>query len=492
MKNWYLFVLSFLEGALVLTVELCGTKMLSPIVGSTVYVWSCMLSVTLFSLAAGYFTGGILSRRVSRIEKVQVLMMLSAICTILIPFIVQKIFLYFGELPFKSLLLVETSATLFIPLFCLGCVSPLLISELNSNKENMHPASRIFSVSTFGGVFAGLILAFVMITAVGVEKGLVFFSMLPVVLISFMNFIKVVPYTVIYILLIISIYVYLPANGKTRYEQLYHSNGILGDVRVVRFAMYDSAISNTPSTWVFVNNISQSMYDPGAREKFFTYAYRLDTLFQDLKPHSKVLLCGMGGGSMLSILKDDSLDIKVCELDPRMPYVAKNFFGIDFPIDVSIDDARHFIRTSKEKYDAVIMDIFRGEETPSHVLSIEGLDDLKKIINPDAKVFINSHGYLTGTRGDGNRAIYKTLKAAGFKVTAEFTDPTEEKSNILFLCSMTEKIPSTHEIPAERFDIDEPVLTDKIPRLEKLNRQAGLAWRSEAKTILFLETRSSQ
>ena len=49
---------SFLTGAIVLVVEILGTRVLSPYYGASVYVWSALIGVTLGSLTLGYLAGG--------------------------------------------------------------------------------------------------------------------------------------------------------------------------------------------------------------------------------------------------------------------------------------------------------------------------------------------------------------------------------------------------------------------------------------------------
>lgn len=65
-----LLVLSFIEGGCVMMVELAGAKMLAPWFGTSLYVWSAVLGVTLGGLMLGYYAGGILSRRAADNERV--------------------------------------------------------------------------------------------------------------------------------------------------------------------------------------------------------------------------------------------------------------------------------------------------------------------------------------------------------------------------------------------------------------------------------------
>lgn len=488
MKNQYLLWLSFVEGALVLGVELCGTKLLSPMLGSTVYVWAFMLSITLLALAAGYFAGGILSEKFSSNEIPSYLLLLASLFALIMPFISEKIFFFFGNFPVVRLLALECFTVLFVPLFLLGCISPVLIGRLSVDSDHK-AASRIFAVSTFGGIVAGAVLTFILIGKFGVKSSILILTSIAMIVASVRILRKALPLIGVYALIVLLLFVMPHKKRSDRYEVLYHQNGILGDIRVVKFAPYDTSISKTPSTWVFVNNISQTMYDPGAREKFFTYNYRVRELLAGLDRKDKLLLCGMGGGSIINVLKDNPVQIDVCELDERMPYIATKYFGLMRPAEITIDDARHFIRTSRETYDAVILDIFKGEETPNHVLSMEGLEDLKKIIHDSTLLIVNSHGYLKGSSGEGNRVLYKTLTAAGFHVNAEYTAESEEQSNLLFICRLDKPVYSKQKLEPSLFQTSEPVLTDKRPRLEKLNREAALRWRRQAQQYLFRESR---
>ena len=58
-----LLLLAFLEGATVMAVEMLVAKMIAPLYGASLYVWSSIIGVTLIALAAGYFLGGKVSEK---------------------------------------------------------------------------------------------------------------------------------------------------------------------------------------------------------------------------------------------------------------------------------------------------------------------------------------------------------------------------------------------------------------------------------------------
>ena len=50
----YLYVTAALTGAAVMIVEILGAKMLSPYLGTSHFVWTAQIAVTLVALATGY------------------------------------------------------------------------------------------------------------------------------------------------------------------------------------------------------------------------------------------------------------------------------------------------------------------------------------------------------------------------------------------------------------------------------------------------------
>ena len=55
----FLYLTAAITGAAILVVEILGAKMLSPYVGSSHFVWTAQIAVTLISLALGYWFGGL-------------------------------------------------------------------------------------------------------------------------------------------------------------------------------------------------------------------------------------------------------------------------------------------------------------------------------------------------------------------------------------------------------------------------------------------------
>ena len=61
MKNYKW--LAFIEGGLVLLLELSCPQLVAPIFGSSIYTWAILLCLAVLSLAIGYRVGGYLSNK---------------------------------------------------------------------------------------------------------------------------------------------------------------------------------------------------------------------------------------------------------------------------------------------------------------------------------------------------------------------------------------------------------------------------------------------
>src|SRR5450759_2365866 len=65
----YLYFTAAVPGAAIMIVEILGAKMLAPYVGTSHFVWTAQIAVTLVALAAGYYMGGRLVDRSPRLGR---------------------------------------------------------------------------------------------------------------------------------------------------------------------------------------------------------------------------------------------------------------------------------------------------------------------------------------------------------------------------------------------------------------------------------------
>ncbi|HLC83128.1 MAG TPA: fused MFS/spermidine synthase [Bacteroidia bacterium] len=484
-KNFF-FLLSFIEGGSVMAAELLGAKMLAPYFGSSLYVWASVLAITLGGLAVGYFAGGILSYKSKNPLTLFYVLLAAAAFTILMPFSSKMILWLVGSHSLIPSVIVSASCILFPPVFMMGMVSPLIIRAITVDVEHSGKAAgAIYAISTVGGILATFAFGFYIIPNFGLTTP----SIITGIVLGIIPFIVIIKQKQIakaagFFLLCVWAVSTSSYSFSSTIKRVYTAEGLLGQIVVLDYPHYNKdTVLDGYSRWLFVNRVSQTMYDSLAdeskgEEKYFTYVYRISDYVDSFPKTSKSLLIGLGGGSVAKKLIEKGFEVDVCELDQRIADVAKKYFYLSPKVNIKVDDGRHFIRTCTKKYDIIVLDMFKGEDPPNHVFTEESLTALKEMLNPNGIIFVNSLGYFEGSIGKSMRSVYKTFQAAGFNVRALSTDPDPDQRNILFYASKGEIKSHPDFIDEKKMDLnDAVVLKDEYPVLDILNAEAAQRWR---------------
>ena len=57
-KRWIILLAAFINGFVIMSIELLGGRVMAPYFGSSVYVWGSIITVFMLSLSFGYLWGG--------------------------------------------------------------------------------------------------------------------------------------------------------------------------------------------------------------------------------------------------------------------------------------------------------------------------------------------------------------------------------------------------------------------------------------------------
>jgi spermidine synthase len=496
-----LFFLAFIEGGAVMCVELCSAKILSPYFGTSIYVWAAVLGITLTALMVGYYLGGFLSSKNKKINLIFWLMLIAGCLLTLTPFISKTILPI--TINFNLLLgtVVSLLSFLFLPLVLFGATSPLLINFLtNQADESGKSSGTVYSVSTLGGIITTFLVGFYTLPVFGIQKTLYFYGLLVVVtsiviagltrnlnkqiagqaLNDGMKARKDGTNKFMFLLLAIALLSY-NFTSKKNSEIIYQSDGILGELKVVDRVYGAGKVYRE----MMVNNITQTMMDKeNPNVSYWNYVGVLTYNLESYAKGKKALLLGLGGGTLYKQLQQKGFEVDVVEIDERIEKVAKKYFYIEKELNVVVDDARHFIRTTNKKYDVVIYDLYHSETPPLHLMTNEAFAEIKNMLNPDGVLVVNFYGFLAGKRGRAARSIYKTLLSQQFDVRLFATEGEENQRNLLFVCGKNElkaTQPIINKLIYEldiNFD-DAILLTDDKPILEHIYLDAALQWRKD-------------
>ncbi|MFI5142378.1 MAG: fused MFS/spermidine synthase, partial [Bacteroidia bacterium] len=160
-KKQFLYSLSFIEGGVVMSTELVGAKFLAPYFGTSLYVWACVMALTLGGLACGYFFGGRLSVKPNHEKILMASVLCAAIYICCLPMLTFLLVYLASNFPLIPAVLVSSLVVLFPPVFIMGMVSPLIIKSITTSHEEAGKKSgEIYAISTIGGICFTFITAF--------------------------------------------------------------------------------------------------------------------------------------------------------------------------------------------------------------------------------------------------------------------------------------------------------------------------------------------
>lgn len=466
-----------------MSAELIGAKMLAPYYGSSLFVWATVMAVTLGGLALGYFLGGFFSAKNKYSNFLYYIVLLAAAFTSLMPLSSGMIISFTSGLSMLPSIVVSSLLILMPPVFLMGMVSPLIIEKLSSTGNHAGKTSgSIYAISTLGGIIATFTMGFYIIPNFGLSKpalctGLCL-SALP--LWAILNHKKVASGFILFFILI-SYILLAPKNNFSDIKILSQNEGMLGQLMVVDYPVYQT--KERPEYYIrmmLFNRVIQAFYNAhDSSNKYFPYVSLMTQEIKHQKDSGRVLLLGLGGGCVANELVQNKFSVDAVELDPRVVEAAREFFNLDSGIGVYVDDARRFINQCTQKYDIIIFDVFKGEESPSHLITLESLEKIKKTLNPNGILVINGYGFRTGDKSRGIKAIVHTVQKSGFYTQTVPSTPKEEEGNLLLFARKNKfnTLTASYNFTPEEIS-QAPLLTDDKPLLEVLNTPAVIAWRS--------------
>jgi spermidine synthase len=424
----------FVAGAVLLGLEIVGSRVLAPYFGSSIFVWGSLISTFLAGLTLGYYTGGFLADRKPHLAVMAVLILISGVLVVILPVTAPPINRGIASVDFGPRLnpLLATLCLFFLPSIFMGTVSPYAIKLAASSLATIgNTAGLIYAISTAGSIVGALLTAFYLIQMIGVRSIL---YALGITLMALALLLMMVDRATRRRLgkqaiawgILATLCAGLPAAAavKILYERdsLYHHIIVTDDdsLRTLRFdRLRQSALDlNDPNRMVF----------------HYTQYLHLAMAFHD-RPE-RVLFIGLGGGSAPRRFQRDypTLLIDVAELDPEVVNVAKRYFMFEESdrMKVQVVDGRIFLQKTPYRYDIIVLDAYYADAIPFHLTTREFLKELKAKLTPTGIVVSNIIGNVRGPDSKLFRSLLKTLETE-FAQTYVF--PVEEVSNIIVIAT---------------------------------------------------------
>ena len=410
----YLMLTAIISGALVMVVEVLGSRVIGPFFGVSLFVWTSLIAVTLISLSLGYAIGGHVADKRGSAEYLFGIILLAGMAVLLIPFLkvgVLKLCVPLG-LRWGTFL---SATLLFGPaLFLLGCVSPYLIKiAANELKSIGRTVGGFYALSTVGSVIGTVLTGFVLIAYMGVDS--IFYlvgTLLVVLALGFFFFFRRIRWAAAVAVLPLMVFLTdtdaLPSklmkNG-TRVSMIASHDSYYGSLKVVEYSYGDKRTRE-----LIIDGLIQGGIDVNTGQSIYAYSYFLSLLPYALHPGIEhALVIGMGAGILPRWFEGRGIRTDVVDIDPTVFDFARDYFGVEVNGRAYTQDARYFMQASTDLYDVVVLDVFTGDTTPAHLLSLESLRLAAARLADHGVLAVNLVGSLYGN-SYMTASIVKTLK----------------------------------------------------------------------------------
>ena len=417
-RKYKLEIIVFIGGAVVMILELVGSRILAPYLGTSIIVWTSLIGIILASLSLGYFWGGKLADKSPNYKTLSLIILISGLLITVIA-LIKSPFLFFLQKNVEDLRVGSVLATLILfspPSVTLGMISPYAIRlKIKNLKTSGETAGSIYAVSTAGSIFGTFLAGFYLIATFGNTKILYILSVV-LVLTSLFSYAKVGKGRTT--LLFLTIYLLFFADY---FDPLFKPNLVLDkDTLYNRVWIYESKDSDTDrpilSLMTDVKGRQSSMFLDKDDNLAIEYS-KYFRLFKYFNPTSKRIL--MIGGGAYSYPKDflknnPDLQIDVVELDPEITLLAKKYFNLkDNPrLTIYHQDGRVFLNRTKERYDVVMVDAYQSSlASPYQLTTKEAAEEIYKLLVNNGVIIMNIISSIDGEYGKFLRAEYATYKS---------------------------------------------------------------------------------
>lgn len=398
-KKTYLYITVFVTGAVALSVEILGTRLLSPFYGSTIFVWSSLISVTLGFLAVGYVLGGRAADKYH--SPVQLYLSLVAAGVVFFATLQYKKYIIlfadnFGIQygPLVAALLLYGLTFLFI-----GTVGPYAIRLITESADESGSASgRIFAFSTVGSLFGSIGAGFFLVPIMPVQHIFLLISGFLVVIglvgiflhtkfhssEVFSDTYVIVVSTIVLIFLLLGFAGFF-IKGTTFISMSLQSHGVFTATETVYadhsfYGLYEVIglpRASDGKLCFLIDKTNQGCVNPRSTERNSGSRYALVYSFlETLPPDSNVLVLGAGAGQYFKYWNRDDIHFDIVDINPNSQEV---FDQIGLELDperqkMYHNDARTFLRQTDKKYDVIWNDLLGNAAPVTNMMSKEAFE----------------------------------------------------------------------------------------------------------------------
>lgn len=468
-----LAIISFLTGFALMAYELVAARLLAPTIGSSTYVWTSVIGVIITALSLGYWFGGRLADTRQRPFDIVVLCLMSALCvTITILLYAPVLASIATSINDTRLQGVVASLVLFAPTsFVLGCISPYLaklnIKTLETAGESV---ANLSALNSIGGIIGTFVTGFILFSYLGSKETLII-----VIACLVASSWLIIPRTFLWQRITVSVLAlglaFVPiAQAATTIAVI--------DTPSAHYTISQFGFKNQPAIGLTTGpgGVQSAVYADGRDDLVFWYTNYTKQLIEKVEA-KKILVLGGGTFTLPAALAQSIPDasIDVVEIDPELETIAKEYFHYkDHPgVSLHFSDARSFVNTASQKYDAIFVDVYGDSSVPFSLLTREYGERINSLLNPDGVVIVNA---IVGTTGPCTEllsaidTVYRPFLPNAFWQTESQRNLARGNHILLYTRNTSAPLPMQKLILPEVTE----VYTDNFTPAERLQQRCSL------------------
>jgi spermidine synthase len=421
-----IYGIAFVTGAIVMSFEMLGSRYLNPYFGSGIYTWASLISTVLMALTLGYFLGGWLADRTASLSVLAVTVLVASLYMLVLPSFAQPLLeLLLADIDdVRTGSLVASVAILLFPVTFFGMYSPFAIRlMLRSAQSSGMVSGTVYGISTFGSIVGTLGTTFYLIPTIGTRAITLWLGAAGLacglILLGIGRFERKAGAAAAALLIAIAVLA-LPAaandaliDESVRADILKRKDGRLAHVESEYNDIYISKRRNQLimtfqlKGWDYTESVT-NLEDPDDLPLHYSQVMTAASLLYPSEV-KRILMIGLGGGSISTYYGRAMPDVHIdtVELDQRVIDVAKQYFALrETPrVRYIAADGRVFLNRSKDQYDLILLDAYRGGYVPFHLLTREFYTLVKSRLTPGGAVAFNVH--------DGTKLYHSTVRTLG-------------------------------------------------------------------------------
>jgi spermidine synthase len=431
----FLYFTAAMTGAAIMIVEILGAKMLSPYLGTSHFVWTAQIAVTLVALACGYYAGGWWVDRSLELGRLYAAILAAGVYLAFTIAVIEP--LAYACLKFQLALgsLLTSAVLYFLPLSLLAMVGPFLIRVLTDSVSGVGGnVGRLTAISTLGSFLGTVLIGYLLIPHL--RNSVTMFLTAGVLMALgggyFMVFRGKAAVTAS---VLVAVGLGVAAGGvglrgerfrAGQFDELYHGNSNFGILQVLQRR-------DSPFRSYLNDYLTQNTYDTNEQKSLSMFTYMLHGLARAYTTNISDALCiGLGVGIVPMEFAHEGARVDVVEINPAVVPVARDFFNLQPErLNIFLEDGRCYLNRCATQYDAVVLDAFLGDSCPSHLMTRETFREVKRLLRPGGVIVINTFGSFQEGRDFFAASLAKTLASVFPSVRIH----ASESGNMLFVAA---------------------------------------------------------